>query len=159
MQLTEQDTFKKATADYALDRGSLKFELAEVKNKRDKLYNIAIKQAQLEFENLKQIAEVIQKQAQQIKEKVELTTLIKKAHYNLELVPDTEYWLAVDKNKDTLILCSTGPKDWSAGPPEYYEYLYKVKHLANGLWEKVRQDATTPPAAVPLPPETPLSKA
>jgi|LakMenEpi03Aug12_release.lakeMendotaPanAssembly.Ray.scaffolds.fasta_scaffold253050_4 hypothetical protein len=136
MQITEFDPYKKASALYALDRGAPKFDLIEVKDKKDQQYNLAIKQAQHEFDNLKQIADVIQQQALQIKERIELTQKIYSAEYNFELVPDNVYWLAQNTEKNILILCLLGPEDWSAGAPSNYNYIQKVKYLANGLWEK-----------------------
>jgi hypothetical protein len=136
MEITEYDPFKKASVSYALDRGAPKFDLIEVKDKKDQQYNIAIKQAQPEFDNLKQIADVIHKQAIQIKERIELTQQIYLAEYSFEPSPDSLYWLAQDTKKDILMLCILGPKDWSAGPPDNYKYIQQVRYLANGLWEK-----------------------
>lgn len=137
MELTEYDTFKKSSVPYALDRGSQNFSLVEVKSKKDQQYNLAIKQAQQEFENLKQIAEVINKQAQQIKDRLEITQIIYQAEYNFTPIPDSIYWVAKDTEKDIFILCILGPKEWATNPPENYEYISEVKYLANGLWEKV----------------------
>lgn len=137
MEITEYDPFKKASVPYALDRGSQNFSLVEVKSKKDQQYNLAIKQAQQEFENLKQIAEVINKQAQQIKDRLEVTQIIYQAEYNFTPIPDNTYWVAKDTEKDIFILCILGPKEWSTNPPENYEYISEVKYLANGLWEKV----------------------
>lgn len=137
MELTEYDPFKKSSVPYALDRGSQSFSLIEVKNKKDQQFNIAIKQAQQEFDNLKQIADVINKQALQIKDRLEVTEMIYQAEYNFEPVSDETYWVAKDLKKDIFILCVLGPKDWSTSPPEHYKYISKVRFLANGLWEKI----------------------
>lgn len=137
MEITEYDTYKKATASYALDRGAPKFDLIEVKSKKDQRYNLAVKHAQQEFNNLKQIADVLTKQAQQIKERMELTQQIYLAEYNFEPVADNTYWLAKDTKNNTLILCILGPKEWAAGAPDSYEYIKQVRFLPNGLWEAV----------------------
>ncbi len=137
MEITEQDTFKKSSVSYALDRGAPQFSLVEVKSKKDQQYNLAIQQAQQEFENLKQIAEVINKQAQQIKERLEVTEMIYHAEYNFTPIADNVYWVAKDLEKNIYMLCILGPNDWSTHPPENYEYISKVKFLANGLWEKM----------------------
>ena len=79
LQLTEFDPLLRATATYALDRGAPKFDIIETKSKKDQHYNLAVQQAQAEFENLKQIADVINKQAQQIKERLEITELVHNA--------------------------------------------------------------------------------
>ena len=137
MEITELDTFKKSSVPYALDRGAPKFDLIEVKTKKDQQYNLAVKQAQQEFDNLKQIADVLTIQAQQIKRRLELTQQIHLAEYNFEPTPDSTYWLAKDLKNNTIILCLLGPNDWSAGAPITYEYIQQVKCLANGLWEAV----------------------
>lgn len=137
MQLTEQDTFKKSSAPYALDRGAPKFDLVEVKSKKDQHYNLAIQQAQREFDNLKQIAEVINKQALDIKDQLALTNLVYKAEYQFQPVAGNNYWLVRETKSDALILCILGPKDWSAGAPKNYQYLEHITFLPNGLWKKV----------------------
>lgn len=137
MEITEYDLFKKSSVPYALDRGAPQFSLIEVKNKKDQQFNLAIKQAQQEFQNLKQIAEVINQQAQQIKERLEVTEMIYHAEYNFIPIADSVYWVAKDLEKNIYMLCILGPNDWSTHPPENYKYISKVRFLANGLWEKL----------------------
>lgn len=137
MELTEYDPFKKSSVPYALDRGSQSFSLVEVKSKKDQQYNLAIQQAQQEFENLKQIAEVINKQAQQIKDRLEVAEIIYNTEYNFTPVPGSTYWIVEDTEKNIFILCILGPKDWSPNPPQNYKYISEVRYLANGLWDKV----------------------
>lgn len=139
MQITEQDPYKKASSPYALDRGAPSFALVDVKNKKDQLYNLAVESARQEFNNLKQIADVINKQASDIKDKIEVTQLIYSASYNFEPKPGTEYWLANDTKEGKIILCLLGPDDWSTKPPTNYSYIQKVRCLANGLWEKTNE--------------------
>lgn len=137
MEITEYDTFKKASSSYALDRGAPKFDLVEVKSKKDQNYNLAVQQAQKEFDNLKQIADVINKQAQQIKERLEVSKLVYQAEYNFSPVADSKYWLVKDTEKDILTICVLGPKDWSTDAPISYQYIAQIQFLANGLWEKI----------------------
>ncbi len=137
MQLTEFDPLKKATATYALDRGAPKFEIIETKSKKDQHYNLAVQQAQKEFENLKQIADVINKQVQEIKERLEITELVHNAERSFTPVVGTSYRIIKDTKKNNIQIVVLGPKDWSAGPPSNYEYISKIRYLANGLWEKI----------------------
>jgi len=83
------------------------------------------------------MADVINNQAKQIKERMELTHLIYLAEYNFKPVVDNTYWLIKNTKKNTFILCLLGPEDWSGGPPEAYEYIQQVRSLPNGLWEAV----------------------
>jgi hypothetical protein len=137
MQLTELDPLKKATATYALDRGAPKFDIIETKSKKDQHYNLAVLQAQKEFENLKQIADVINKQAQQIKERLEITELVYNAERSFTPVVGTSYWIIKDTEKNNIKIVILGPKDWSTEPPKNYEYITEVCYLPNGLWEKI----------------------
>jgi len=135
MQITPQDINKKPFVPYALDRGAPKFDLIDIKSIKDQEYNLSIKQAQQEFDKLKEIAIVINNQAKQIKDRMELTHLIYQAEYNFKPVAGNTYWLAKNTEKNIFILCLLGPKDWSGGPPEMYEYIQQVRSLPNGLWE------------------------
>jgi hypothetical protein len=136
MQITQEDINKKPFVSYALDRGALKFDIIETKSKKDQHYNLAIQQAQKEFENLKQIADVINQQVQQIKERLEITELVYNAERSFTPVVGAIYWIIKDTKKNNIQIVVLGPKDWSADPPLNYEYISKIKYLANGLWEK-----------------------
>lgn len=135
MDIQEIDTFKKNSIDYPMDRGSQFFELAIPQNKKDLLSNQAFQYANDELNKLKEIVLVAQKQADQIKKRVEITILINNASFNFEPKVNENYWLVYNKETDKNILSVLGPSDWSFGPPIYYNFLYKVKYLANGLWD------------------------
>ena len=137
MEITEYDPLKKSIVPYGLDRGAPKFDIIETKTKKDQHYNLAVQQAQKEFENLKQIADVINKQAQQIKERLETTELIYNAERTFTPVVGANYWLIKDTKKNNIKIVVLGPKEWATKHPENYEYISEVKYLANGLWEKV----------------------
>ena len=137
MEITEYDPLKKSIVPYGLDRGAPKFDIIETKTKKDQHYNLAVQQAQKEFENLKQIADVINKQAQQIKERLETTELIYKAERTFTPVVGANYWLIKDTKKNNIKIVVLGPKEWATKHPENYEYISEVKYLANGLWENV----------------------
>lgn len=137
MQITQKDINKKPFVPYALDRGAPKFEIIDVKSKKDQHYNLAIQQAQREFDNLKQIADVINRQALDIKDQLALTNLVYKAEYQFLPVAGNNYWLVRETKTDTLLLCVLGPEDWSAGPPKNYQYIEHITYLPNGLWKKV----------------------
>ena len=140
MQITQEDINKKPFVSYALDRGAPKFDIIETKSKKDQHYNLAIQQAQKEFENLKQIADVINGQVQQIKERLEITELVYNAERSFTPVVGAIYWIIKDTKKDNIQIVVLGPKDWSHGTPSNYEYLQEIKYLANGLWEKVEDN-------------------
>ena len=103
MEITEYDQFKKSIVPYGLDRGAPKFDIIETKTKKDQHYNLAVQQAQKEFENLKQIADVINKQAQQIKERLEITELIYNAERTFTPVVGAKYWIIKNRKKEVNI--------------------------------------------------------
>jgi hypothetical protein len=126
MEITEYDQFKKSIVPYGLDRGAPKFDIIETKTKKDQHYNLAVQQAQKEFENLKQIADVINKQAQQIKERLEITELIYNAERTFTPVVGARYWIIKDTKKNNIKIVVLGPNDWSTNPPENYQYISEV---------------------------------
>ena len=135
MHIQEIDTFKKNSTDYPMDRGSQFFELTIPQSKKDLLSNQALQYANDELNKLKEIVLVAQKQADQIKKRVEITILINDANFNFEPKVHENYWLVRNKETNKNILSILGPSDWSFGPPTYYNFLYKVKYLANGMWD------------------------
>lgn len=135
MKITPEDIIKKPFVPYPLDRGAPKFHLIDVKSIKDQEYNLALKQAQQEFDKLREVADVITGQVNQIKARMELTQQIYLAEYNFKPVPGKTYWLVRHSKKNVLILCLLGPEDWAHGPPEVYEYIKQVRSLPNGLWE------------------------
>jgi hypothetical protein len=137
MEIQEIDTFKKNSINYPMDRGSQFFELIVPQNKKDLINNQAFQYANDELNKLKEIVLVAQKQALEIKKRVEITVLINDAVFNFTPKVNENYWLINNKETDKNILSVLGPSDWSFGPPTYYNFLYKVKYLANGLWDIV----------------------
>jgi hypothetical protein len=137
MKITQEDITKKPLVPYPLDRGAPKFHLIDIKSVKDQEYNLAVKQAQREFDKLKEMADVITQQANQIRDRMELTQQVYRAEYNFKPVAGNTYWLLRHSKKDILMLCLLGPEDWAQGPPEAYEYINQVRSLPNGLWEGV----------------------
>lgn len=135
MEIDNIDCFKKSSSNYALDRGSQFFELSIPQNKKDLINNQIIQNANEELNKLKEIVLVAQKQALEIKKRVEVTLLINDAVFNFEPKIYETYWLAFNKEINKNILTVLGPSDWAFGPPSYYEFLHMVKYLPNGLWE------------------------
>lgn len=135
MQIEEIDTFKKSSLPYALDIGSQLFDLTLPEDKKGLLLNQAIKNAYDELSKLKEIVEVAQRQALDIKKRLEITHLIHDAQYNFEPTVGANYWLIFHKLQNNNILSKMGPNDWSFGKPDYYEYVTEVRYLANGLWD------------------------
>lgn len=137
MEIQEIDTFRKNSLDYPTDRGSQFFELIVPQNKKDLINNQAFQYANDELNKLKEIVLVAQKQALEIKKRVEITLLINNSIFNFQPKVNEIYWLALNKETNKNLLLVLGPSDWAFGPPNYYDFLHKVKYLANGLWDVV----------------------
>jgi hypothetical protein len=47
------------------------------------------------------------------------------------------YWLAYDRARGGTLLTQTGPTEWTTTPPDYYEYICRVKWLGDYTWIEV----------------------
>jgi len=131
------EKFNKPTLPYPTERGSVGFSNHEKPLDRKPLYDLSVESARNEFNKLKAIAEIINSQAREIQDQLETSSLVMQASYNFNPKPNKEYWLVKKRENLELILSTLGPQDWALSPPENYEYLQKIKYLANGLWQRV----------------------
>jgi hypothetical protein len=139
MEPKDIENFNKYSLPYPKEIGSLAFynNENEILSKKDELYNLSIESAKNEFNKLKAIAELINNQAREIQDQLETSALVKEAKYNFNPKPNETYWLVKNIENLDLILCILGPNDWSVSPPNNYQYLQKLKYLANGLWQRI----------------------
>jgi hypothetical protein len=122
---------------YPTEISSPKFDLVPVLKQKDVMRNVARLHAHQEYNRIMELVSVLQKQAESIKRRIELTDMVHSAVYNFTPNHNTIYWLAFDSKKNHNILTSTGPNDWFAGKPEYYDYLLCVKWLGDHTWIEV----------------------
>jgi hypothetical protein len=87
-----------------------------------------------------ELVTVLQKQAEQIKHRLDLTDMVHQAVYNFQLANGNTYWLLYDHRKQFTRLSINGPYDWSTGKPEEYEYICQVKWLGDHTWIEVEND-------------------
>jgi hypothetical protein len=141
MEPKDIENFNKHSLPYPKEIGSLAFynNEGEILSKKDALYKLSIESAKNEFNKLKAIAELINNQAREIQDQLETSALVKQASYNFNPKPNEVYWLVKNKESLELILCILGPTEWSVSPPNNYEYLQKLRYLANGLWQRISQ--------------------
>ena len=92
------------------------------------------------LDRIMEMVVVLQRQAESIKRRIELTDAVHQAQYNFKPNHNTIYWLIFDSKKGYNILSSTGPDDWFTGAPEYYQYLYSVKWLGDHTWIEVDKE-------------------
>jgi hypothetical protein len=86
---------------------------------------------------------VLEKQAQQIKRRLEITDSEHAAEYQFSTVMGNAYWLVWDKRKEKTLLIHTGPTDWSSSAPEDYEYQAQVKYMGDHTWLEVDDEGNS----------------
>jgi hypothetical protein len=93
--------------------------------------------AQQEYDRIIELVNVLQKQAEQIKRRLEVTDAVHAAEYQFKAVMGQVYYLVWDKRKMKTLLVHNGPKGWSASAPEDYEYITPVKYMGDHTWLEV----------------------
>jgi hypothetical protein len=129
--------FNKNITPYPTEVGAPKFDLVPVTKQKDIMVNVARLHAQQEYDRIMQLVEVLQKQAQEIKRRLDLTNMVNQAKYDFQTYHGQFYWLVFDHKKNFTRLTLMGPKDWSTGKPEEYEYICRVKWLGDYTWLEV----------------------
>ena len=84
--------------------------------------------------------EEAQKQAEQIKRRLEVTDAVHSAEYQFILSNGHCYWLVWDNRKTITRLVAMGPNDWSCGKPIDYDYITRVKYLGDHTWMEVDEN-------------------
>ena len=123
---------------YPTEVGGPKFDLIPVTERKDLMVNAARMHAEQEYDRIMELVDVLQKQAAQIKRRLDLTDMVHSAKYEFQIAHGHTYWLAQDTRRNELILCGMGPDGWSAGPPDWYQYITAVKWLGDHTWIEVK---------------------
>ena len=126
--------FNRNVSEYPTEAGSVKFELVPVTKQKDLMINHARMYAQQEYDRIMELVAVLEKQAQQIKRRLEITDAVHGAVYQFQIVMGNAYWLVWDKRKQHTLLTHHGPDEWSCGAPEDYEYITQVKYMGDHTW-------------------------
>jgi len=129
--------FNRNVSEYPTEAGGPKFDLVPVTKQKDIMLNNARHFAQQEYDRIMELVAVLEKQAQSIKRRLDVTDAVHAAEYQFQLAVGHCYWLVWDTRKEKTILVHMGPKDWSTGVPENYEYITKVKFLGDHTWEEI----------------------
>lgn len=126
--------FNKNVTPYPTEVGSPKFDLVPVEKQKDIMLNVARMHAQQEYQRIMDLVNVLQKQAQDIKRRLEITDAVHAAEYKFQVSHGNSYWLVFDTSYQKTRLTMQGPDEWSTGKPEHYEYICKVKFLGDYTW-------------------------
>lgn len=132
--------FNRNITPYATEAGGPKFDLVPVTKQKDIMVNVARLHAQQEYDRIMELVSVLQKQAEQIKRRLEITDAVCAAEYQFQVYHGKIYWLCFDHRKSCTRLVHHGPTEWSTGAPSEYEYICRVKWLGDHSWIEVDND-------------------
>ena len=137
MELDPKDPERRNSLTYPMEIGAPKFDLVPVTKQKDIMLNVARLHAQQEYDRIMEVVRVMQKQADQIKRRIEITDSVHAAEYQFQTYHNQIYWLVHDSKIGGTRLCHQGPNDWTTGVPESYEYITRVKWLGDYTWIEV----------------------
>jgi hypothetical protein len=127
---------------YPTEAGGPKFDLVPVTKHKDIMLNNARHFAQQEYNRIMELVTVLQKQADEIKRRLEVTDAVHAAEYQFQLSIGQCYWLVWNTRKQKTLLVHLGPTEWSTGKPDDYEYVTQVKFMGDHTWIEINQKET-----------------
>ena len=141
MKFEDDDPGRKHLLPYPMEIGGQKFELVEVTKQKDIMLNVARMYEQQEYDRIMEMVGVLQKQAADLKRRLEITDMVHAAEYRFQVYHGQTYWLARDTARDVTVLLHLGPQDWTSGPPANYQYVAQVKWLGDHTWTEITPSA------------------
>ena len=132
--------FNRNVSTYPTESGSPKFDLIPVERQKDLMVNHARMYAQQEYDRIMELVAVLQRQAEGIKRRLDITDMVHAAEYQFQVVMGNLYWLVVDHRKEKMLLVQTGPNDWTTGVPVDYEYISQVKYMGDHTWLEIEEN-------------------
>jgi len=129
--------FNRNVTPYATESSGPKFDLVPVTQQKDLMINHARMYAQQEYDRIMELVNVLQKQAEQIKRRLEITDAVHAAEFQFKLVMGRCYWLVWDKRLEKTLLIHNGPDNWSSSAPEDYVYQAQVKYMGDHTWLEI----------------------
>jgi hypothetical protein len=131
--------FNRNVTPYPTEAGSPKFDLVPVTQQKDIMINNARLYAQQEYDRIMELVAVLERQAADIKRRLDMTDLVHSCTYDFQLSMGHVYWVVKDTRKDVTRLTSMSPTDWSSGVPVDYEYLIKVRYMGDHSWMELTE--------------------
>jgi hypothetical protein len=122
---------------YATSTLGPKFDLVPVERQKDIMLNVARMHAQQEYNRIMELVTVLQRQADEIKHRLDITDMVHAAKYDFQIAHGNTYWLVLDTRKQITRLSILGPDDWATAKPQHYDYIAKVKWLGDHTWIEV----------------------
>jgi hypothetical protein len=129
--------FNRNVSPYPTEAGGVKFELVPVTKQKDIMINHARMYAQQEYDRIMELVTVLQKQADQIKRRLDVTDAVHAAEYQFQVVMGNCYWLVWNQRLQKTLLVINGPDDWATGVPVDYKYMTQVKYMGDHTWMEI----------------------
>jgi hypothetical protein len=132
--------FNRNVSTYATEAGGPKFDLIPVEKQKDLMVNHARMYAQQEYDRIMELVVVLQRQAEGIRRRLDITDMVHAAEYQFQVVMGNLYWLVCDHRTTKMLLVQTGPNDWTTGAPVDYEYISQVKYMGDHTWLEIQEN-------------------
>jgi len=129
--------FNRNVTPYPTDVGAPAFDLIPIEKQKDIMVNVARMHGHQEYRRIMELVSVLQRQADEVRQRLEITDLVHAARYSFQIYHGQCYWLARDLARGGTLLTQTGPNEWTTKPPDYYEYICRVKWLGDYTWIEV----------------------
>lgn len=140
MRIEEKDLMQHHSKEYPMEVGAPRFAPINILQQKDIMINAARANAQKEYDRIMESVRVLQKQAEELIRRLEITEMVHSARYGFNPAINKKYWLFREKEKDYIGLTPLGPNDWHLGAsPESYEYIAHVKFLGDQTWEEINE--------------------
>jgi hypothetical protein len=133
--------FNRNVTPYATSTLGPKFDLVPVESQKDLMVNAARMYAQQEYDRIMELVTVLQRQADDIKRRLDITDMVRAAKYDFQTYHGQTYWLVQDNKHNCTRLVHTGPAEWNTGIPEGYQYICQVQWLGDYTWQEVLDSA------------------
>jgi hypothetical protein len=119
--------------EYAHHIGSALIKPEDRGKIKSKALTAMIQQTELQYQKLSEQAQLINRQVNEIKRRVEISTLIYNTSLRFEPLVSHEYYL-YKTNKGETVLSMISPSEWGNNSP-FAETIAKVKLMADYTWE------------------------
>jgi hypothetical protein len=131
--------FNRNVSPYPTDVGGPAFDLIPIEKQKDIMVNVSRMHAKQEYNRIMELVAVLQRQADDVRKRLDITDLVHAARYSFQIYHGQCYWLAHDLARGGTLLTQTGPNDWTTTKPEHYEYICRVKWLGDYTWIEVEE--------------------
>jgi hypothetical protein len=125
---------------YPVEVGGPAFDLIPVEKQKDIMVNVARMHAKQEYSRIMELVTVLQRQADEVRTRLDITDLVHAAKYEFQIYHGQCYWLVRDHRKGGTRLTHNGPTSWTTGGPDEYEYICRVKWLGDYTWIEVDEE-------------------